>query len=78
MIRSATTSAFLLLLAVLFAAAPASLQARQTTVRGFVTDAESEQALQGATVVLTQEGGAFFGTATDGDGYFILNRIPSC
>ncbi|MDZ4700757.1 MAG: TonB-dependent receptor [Rhodothermales bacterium] len=51
--------------------------AQPSVVRGFVTDAATEQSLQGATVVLRNDAGAFFGVATDGDGYFILNRIPA-
>ncbi len=51
--------------------------AQPSLVRGFVTDTATEQSLQGATVVLRNDAGAFFGAATDGDGYFILNRIPA-
>ncbi|MBO6574073.1 MAG: TonB-dependent receptor [Rhodothermales bacterium] len=49
--------------------------AQTATVRGFVTDAESETALQGATVVL-ERAGALLGEATDGDGFFTLRRVP--
>lgn len=51
--------------------------AQQATISGFVTDAIKEQPLQGATVVLTNDDGFFMGESTDGDGYFILHRIPS-
>lgn len=51
-------------------------RAQQTTVRGYVTDTVSEQALQGASVVLQDPTGAQLGTATDGDGYFIIRRVP--
>ncbi|MDA0379084.1 MAG: TonB-dependent receptor, partial [Bacteroidetes bacterium] len=49
--------------------------AQQAILRGFVTDAASEQPLQGATIALKQEGRLVQGTATDGDGYFVLNRV---
>lgn len=49
--------------------------AQTTTLRGFVTDATSEQSLQGATVALEDAAGTLSGVATDGDGYFILRRL---
>jgi hypothetical protein len=49
--------------------------AQQAILRGFVTDAMSEQPLQGATVALRTDGRLLQGTATDGDGYFVLNRV---
>jgi len=49
--------------------------AQQAVVRGFVTDASTEQPLQGASVVLRTGDELVTGTATDGDGYFILNRV---
>ena len=54
---------------------PESALAQQALIRGFVTDASSEQPLQGTTVALFQSDRLVLGTATDGDGYFILNRI---
>ncbi len=51
-------------------------QAQQSVVRGFVTDASNEQPLQGATVVLRAADTIVSGTVTDGDGYFVINRIP--
>jgi carboxypeptidase family protein/TonB-dependent receptor-like protein len=51
-------------------------RAQTAGVRGFVTDAESEQVLQGATVVLTSPGDRVLGEATDGDGYFSFARVP--
>lgn len=50
-------------------------QAQQAILRGFVTDAASEQPLQGATVALRQDDDLIQGTATDGDGFFVLNRV---
>ena len=58
----------------LAAAAPAAAQT--ASVRGFVTDAATEQPLQGATVLLT-DGTTRAGTATDGDGHFLLRRLPA-
>ncbi len=52
-------------------------QARQGEVRGFVTDASSEQTLQGATVVLQIDGSLVLGTATDGDGFFSFRRVST-
>ena len=48
--------------------------AQTAGLRGFVTDAASETALQGATVVL--EGDVLLGQATDGDGFFAITRVP--
>ncbi len=49
--------------------------AQQAILRGFVTDASNEQPLQGATVALRAGSELVAGTATDGDGYFVLNRV---
>lgn len=49
--------------------------AQQAVLRGFITDANSEQPLQGASIALFQSGDLITGTATDGDGYFVVNRI---
>lgn len=58
----------------LFLASPAD--ARQSSVRGFVVDASTEQPLQGASVVLSgTEGVLPYGVATDGDGFFQLRRV---
>jgi len=51
------------------------VSAQQALIRGFVTDASTEQPLQGASVALRAGGQLITGTATDGDGYFILNRV---
>ena len=48
---------------------------QQALVRGFVADGSSEQPLQGASVALFQSDNLVSGTATDGDGYFLLNRV---
>ena len=50
--------------------------AQQVILRGFVTDASNEQPLQGATVALRSGNDLVAGTATDGDGYFVINRVP--
>lgn len=49
--------------------------AQQAILRGFVTDATNEQPLQGATVALRSGDTLVAGTATDGDGYFVINRV---
>ena len=51
-------------------------QAQNAVVRGFAKDASDGQPLQGINVVLTNDDGAFFGTATDRDGFFAISRIP--
>lgn len=65
-----------LLVVCLLGLAP-SAWAQRATVRGFVTDNTSNESLQGASVVLRNADGIVAGTATDGDGYFILNRLPA-
>ena len=64
----------LVLLIVLLGVAEA--QAQNAVVRGFAEDASDGQPLQGINVVLTNDAGAFFGTATDRDGFFAISRIP--
>ncbi len=54
----------------------AEVQAQHAVVRGFAKDASDGQPLQGINVVLTNDAGAFMGTATDRDGFFALSRIP--
>lgn len=49
--------------------------AQQAILRGFVTDATNEQPLQGATVALRSGDTLVSGAATDGDGYFVINRV---
>ena len=74
--RGVPRSFLFLLLAVLMLAGTRDSTAQQALVRGFVTDSTTEQSLQGASVVLRRQAGAPFGAATDGDGYFVLRRIP--
>ena len=74
MMRFYTTSLIVLLL--LSALAARELHAQQATLRGFVTDAVKEQPLQLASVVLQDGDRVVVGAVTDGDGYFILRRIP--
>ncbi|MEM1271183.1 MAG: TonB-dependent receptor [Bacteroidota bacterium] len=57
-------------------ATAASTLAQTATVRGFVRDASDGQAMLGVNVTLRNDDGAFYGAATNSDGYFILNRIP--
>ena len=65
----------LILLMVLLGAA--EVQAQHAVVRGFAKDASDGQPLQGVNVVLTNDAGAFMGTATDRDGFFALSRSDS-
>lgn len=51
--------------------------AQQALIRGFVTDAASEQAMQGASVALLSGGDIMYGAVSDGDGYFLLSRITA-
>ncbi|HEX7071671.1 MAG TPA: TonB-dependent receptor [Rhodothermales bacterium] len=55
--------------------APHSAAAQQASLRGFVTDAATGEALQSATVVLTPLGGTAQGTVTDADGIFSFAQI---
>ncbi len=66
---------FLSVLVVLFVFVASTASAQQAVVRGFVTDAGTEQPMQGASVALRDAGQLVGGTATDGDGFFVLNRI---
>ncbi|MFB3133277.1 MAG: carboxypeptidase regulatory-like domain-containing protein, partial [Rhodothermales bacterium] len=55
----------------------AEAQAQWATVRGRVTDQADDQPLPGAALMLhNQDDGARLGTAADGNGYFVLPRIP--
>jgi len=54
----------------------AEVQAQHAVVRGFAKDASDGQPLQGINIVLTNDAGAFLGTATDRDGFFAISRIP--
>lgn len=46
------------------------------SVRGFVTDAETGEALHGANVVIRQGDNVLLGTAANGDGFFVIQGIP--
>lgn len=50
--------------------------AQQATVRGFVTAAADGQSLQGVNVSLLAESGALYGAVTNGDGLYVISRIP--
>ncbi len=56
---------------------PSIALSQQAILSGFVTDGVTEQALQGASVVIKNDAGAFLGTITDGDGYYVIQRIPA-
>ena len=63
----------LLLLVFVGAWMPAA-HAQTATLRGFVKDAGTGEALEGAAVVLRDADGRLSGAATDRDGYFIVPR----
>lgn len=65
-----------LVLALALSFAPAAL-AQTATLRGFVTAESDGQPLLGVNVFLTDDDGALIGTATDGDGFYTLARVPS-
>ncbi|MCH8276217.1 MAG: TonB-dependent receptor, partial [Bacteroidetes bacterium] len=67
--------AFALLSFVLLTASAFPARAQNAVVRGFITDASTEQALQGASVVLIRDEMVIYGAASDGDGFFLINRI---
>ena len=52
------------------------VQAQFATVRGRVVDQTDAQPLPGAAIVVRSETGEQVGTATDGNGFFVLPRIP--
>jgi len=52
-----------------------SANAQEATVRGFITDAEDGQPLQGVNVVLIDLAGELRGSVTDDDGFFIVVRL---
>ena len=66
--------AILVLITALIGSNPAFGQ--QAILRGFVTDEVTEQPLQLASVILQNETDQVQGAVTDGDGYFIIRRIP--
>jgi hypothetical protein len=56
-----------------FVAAPASSQ----VIRGFITDVNSGEPLEGATVALRRDTSLVAGAATDRDGFFALSRFEA-
>jgi hypothetical protein len=69
------TSRFSALVA-LVAVTATALQAQTAAVRGTVRDSLTLRPLQSASVVLSVGGRIEHGTASDGDGYFLLPRVP--
>ncbi len=49
--------------------------AQESVMRGFVRDASDGQTMQGVNVILTNDGDAFIGAATNRDGFFALSGI---
>ena len=68
-------SAFRYGLSILLLLVSQDVLAQQAILRGFVTDASNEQPMQGATVALRSGDALVAGAATDGDGYFVINRV---
>ncbi|MDX1546927.1 MAG: carboxypeptidase regulatory-like domain-containing protein, partial [Rhodothermales bacterium] len=63
-----------MLLAIVLGAA--GVRAQNATVRGFVTDADDGEPLQGVNVILTDAAGGLYGAATDADGLYAV-RVPA-
>ena len=59
----------------LFCVIVPSVRAQQATLRGFVTDQRSGQALEFVNVALSDEAGRVRGAATTRDGLYLINRI---
>ena len=76
MLQIRATHIFLFLLVLIYLVPTSNSQAQQATLRGFVTDGVKEQPLQLASVVLQRGDEVIMGAVTDGDGYFILRRVP--
>ncbi len=68
---------FLPLLFVLLLGSFQPVHAQLTSVRGFVTDYQDGESLQGVNVVLDNGEGGFYGTVTDNDGVYALSRVPA-
>ena len=49
---------------------------QSAVVRGFVTDLDDGESLQGVNVVLDDEANRFLGTVTDNDGVYAISSIP--
>ncbi|MFK7848344.1 MAG: carboxypeptidase regulatory-like domain-containing protein [Rhodothermales bacterium] len=66
----------ILLSLLLFALSLPEALAQSATVKGFVTDDDNGESLQGVNVVLDNGEGGFYGTVTDNDGVYALSRVP--
>lgn len=64
------------LLLLLFTLSTSSLLAQTQTIRGTVTDSDSQFPLFGATILVLGSNDPLIGTATDADGRFILENVP--
>ena len=53
-----------------------SAWAQSATVRGFVTTASDGEALQGVNVTLDNLGGELYGASADGNGFYLIPRVP--
>ena len=53
------------------------VQAQNAVMRGYVTDSEDGQALQGVNVILTNDSGVLLGAATDRDGFYAISGIEA-
>ncbi len=54
-----------------------SAQGQVAAVRGFITDGEDGQPLQGVHVVLERSGRLIAGSVTDKDGFYAVSRLPA-
>ena len=52
------------------------VRAQSASIRGFVTAASDGEVLQGVNVVLDDLGGEARGAASDGNGFFLIARVP--
>lgn len=66
----------LLALLALSLALPMEVAAQFASVRGYISDADTRERLAGVNVVLTLPNNALLGSASDADGYFVINRVP--
>ncbi len=65
---------FFLFLIVVFCFAEA--RAQNAVLRGYATDESDGQPLQSVSIVLTDDGGAFLGAASNRDGLYAISGIP--
>ena len=75
MAASRWTSRFLSILVAAGVFAPVA-QAQTTAVRGTVRDSLTLRPLQSASIVVVAGGQLEYGAASDGDGYFLIPRVP--